>query len=183
VKRVVIRADGSEYIGMGHVMRCLTLAGELEKAGVGVLFLSRNHSAGVARIISDAGVALISLPPALSPAEDLDAAVRAARSFKAGAVICDGYFFDEAYFRGIRAAGLKLAVIDDRADRPMPADLVINENVDATVAMYSGLVGPEVKLLLGSKYSLVRKEFLDRRDIAQAACEGAGRVAEELKRL
>jgi len=165
--KAIIRADGSPAIGMGHVMRCLTLAGELELAGADVLFLSRNFSEGVARTVQSAGIALVSTSSALTPVEDLDATIRAARSFKAGTVIADGYLFDEAYFNGIIGAGLRLVIIDDLADRPMPADLLLNQNVDATPERYAGLVRPDTKLLLGTRYCLVRKEFRARRKIGR----------------
>ena len=35
-----IRADGNEKIGMGHIMRCLTIAEKLREQGEEVLFLT-----------------------------------------------------------------------------------------------------------------------------------------------
>ncbi|NJD03366.1 MAG: UDP-2,4-diacetamido-2,4,6-trideoxy-beta-L-altropyranose hydrolase, partial [Ruminiclostridium sp.] len=41
MKNIAIRCDGNEQIGMGHVMRCLSLAAELAEQGVNVTFFSR----------------------------------------------------------------------------------------------------------------------------------------------
>ena len=38
-----IRADGNEKIGMGHIMRCLTVADALRKQGEEVLFLTADE--------------------------------------------------------------------------------------------------------------------------------------------
>ena len=39
-KRIVIRADGNQQIAMGHVMRCLSIADELQQMGADVIFVT-----------------------------------------------------------------------------------------------------------------------------------------------
>lgn len=49
MNKVAIRCDGSKSIGMGHVMRCLSLASHLKTKQVSVVFISR-YSEGIAKI-------------------------------------------------------------------------------------------------------------------------------------
>ena len=41
---IAFRTDASLQIGSGHVMRCLTLADKLKKAGAKITFITRDHS-------------------------------------------------------------------------------------------------------------------------------------------
>jgi len=44
IKEIIIRADVSNSIGTGHIMRCLTLAGELNKQGAAVSLICREET-------------------------------------------------------------------------------------------------------------------------------------------
>ena len=42
---IFIRADGGREVGSGHIMRCLSIAGALQRRGEEVLFLLADDSA------------------------------------------------------------------------------------------------------------------------------------------
>jgi hypothetical protein len=59
---VLIYTVGSRLTGLGHVKRCLTLAAELKKRGVGAVFATEHETPGVS-IIRDAGFAVYDYHP------------------------------------------------------------------------------------------------------------------------
>jgi UDP-2,4-diacetamido-2,4,6-trideoxy-beta-L-altropyranose hydrolase len=95
---------------------------------------------------------------------------------QAATVVADGYVFDSEYQRTIQDAGLKLLLIDDygHADA-CHAAIVLNQNICADAALYPRR-GAETQLLLGSRYVLLRREFLNRRRPRRPASPLARRI-------
>ena len=62
MRKIVFRADASEKMGSGHVMRCLTLAEALKRNGAVVTFISREHTGNLNHLISKKGFKVIGLP-------------------------------------------------------------------------------------------------------------------------
>lgn len=60
--KVIIRTDASIQIGTGHVMRCLTLAGELRARGATVTFICREFPGHLCDLITSNGFEVIRLP-------------------------------------------------------------------------------------------------------------------------
>ena len=63
--KIVIRADASAHIGSGHVMRCLTLAGQLRKnQGAEVVFIMRELPGNLINLAEQEGFRVLVLPRA-----------------------------------------------------------------------------------------------------------------------
>ena len=60
--KAVFRVDSSNFIGFGHLIRCLTLAKVLRQRGVQCSFICRNHAQNIASKITDSGFRLFLLP-------------------------------------------------------------------------------------------------------------------------
>ncbi len=74
-------------------------------------------------------------------------------------VVLDGYHFLSEYQRRIRDAGFHLLFIDDYGHAPpYSADIVLNQNISADPSLYRERE-PYTKLLLGTRYVLLRREF------------------------
>lgn len=154
-ERVVVRADGSTSIGMGHVMRCLALAHAVGELGGEVRFVCRDLGGVAAARVRAAGFAVDVLPDD----EQDDAGATLAACTERSVVLVDHYGLGPAWWAVVRDA-VPLAAIDDvgRPGLGAGCDLVLNQNVAAPRDEYAG--GAE--LLLGCRYALLRPSYVAR---------------------
>jgi UDP-2,4-diacetamido-2,4,6-trideoxy-beta-L-altropyranose hydrolase len=152
--RILFLADAGPTVGGGHVMRGLTLARALRDEGAACAFLA---PPAVAAVLDAFGtdVARIDIDSPNLPAL-VEAAVGHALAFDA--VVIDHYGLSASNHRAI-ASGKPTLVIDDLADRPLAADLVLDSGPARQAADYDGLVPPDTALLLGPNHAPVRPAF------------------------
>ena len=160
---LLIRADASPEIGTGHVMRCRALAHAWQAAGGGQVIFAMAAAKGAApaleRLLRGEGAELLFVPHPPGSLEDAQYTARAAAAAGARWIVADGYAFDEQYQRTVRGTTQRLVVVDDYGHTERyPADLVLNQNLGAAAALYPDL-GPCTRLLLGTRYTLLRREF------------------------
>lgn len=162
---IVFRADASNVIGSGHVMRCLTLADALRSEGAaGIEFVCRDFPGHLANVIKQRGY-----PARLLPAPDGSAdswlgvsqqrdAAETSQSFAVTPdwLIVDHYAIDSQWESVLRPHCRRLMVIDDLADRPHDCDLLLDHNWLPDMAQrYQALVPHAVRCLLGPEYLLL----------------------------
>jgi len=169
-------------------MRCRTLARELQRRGAAVTFLCRRQPGDLIGLLEQEFpvLALPEQPLAaceglegralygawLGCSQDTDAAQCLQALTEAGItsaswLVADHYGLDARWEAQLLAglAGLdappKLLVIDDLADRPHQADLLLDQNFfgEATEQRYHGLVPPQCRQLLGPHYALLGPEY------------------------
>lgn len=176
-RQIVIRADASDLIGTGHLMRCLTLANEAADRGWSVCFVMRTPMEDIVKRILNSGHSVRTLfnieqqktvtrgairhSHWLAVTQEVDA--RQTRSIvqelKADWVIVDHYALDATWHHIIEQSCKKIFVIDDLADRDLYCSLLLNQNISPSAEAYRGKVSAECKCLIGPKYALLRKEF------------------------
>lgn len=176
--KVVFRVDSSTQIGSGHLMRCLTLAGQLHKEKqADILFLSRDLLGNLTKLVQEQGYRLALLPRAevdksltgyagwLAVTQDKDAkdcidVLREELSIEI--LVVDSYAIDETWERQIRPFVRKIIVIDDLANRKHDCDILLDQNfyLDKNIR-YQGLVPEICQLLLGPQHVLLREEFYE----------------------
>jgi UDP-2,4-diacetamido-2,4,6-trideoxy-beta-L-altropyranose hydrolase len=163
-KRLIVRADASTRIGIGHVMRCLALAQAWQDAGGHVVFVMCVEAPALKARLTSQGMEVIHLSARPATRNDAVQTVGLAQHMGASWVVVDGYHFGTEYQRIIKDAGLRLLFIDDtgHANRYC-ADVVLNQNAHAHEGMYTNREA-YTRLLLGARYILLRREFLGYRD-------------------
>lgn len=175
--RVAFRADASTEIGTGHVMRCLTLANALAERGVMCHFLSRDLPGNLCDRIAASGHRLHRLAAPIGGAvADPEGPAHASwlgLGWHADAADCapilaavapdwlvmDHYALDARWQRAVLPEGCRLLVIDDLADRPHIADVLLDQNLGRKAKDYDELVPVGCTRLIGPRYALLRPEF------------------------
>jgi len=158
--RVVVRADGGAAVGMGHVTRCLALAERLTERGATVTFVTRADTPAVVSRIAGQGCEVVALPGRRDRGADLDALLGRAAAIGARAAVVDVHGFEAAGQAALRAAGLRLTMVDDLGRARFVADVVLNQNLGARAEAYE--VEPYTRLLLGPRYAMLRRAFVGR---------------------
>lgn len=166
MKYVVIRTSASSSMGMGHFMRCLTLAKMLKKTGeVQIGFIcnsdfpinleeqlklekfevskTKEHSLHVfdARIDAECTIELI-------------------KNKKIDWLIIDHYRIDEMWEERLRPVVHKILVIDDLANRKHDCDALLDQNMQSNQGKrYVGLVPQHAELFLGPTFFLLHPDY------------------------
>lgn len=179
-KVLLIRADASVAMGTGHVMRMIALAQAWKRSGGNAVFASANITPPLEQKIRNEGFGMEKINTAPGSREDL-AATRATVSAHAAdgcfvAVALDGYQFDANFQSGLKETGCRLLAVDDygHADA-YQADLVLNQNISAREALYVRR-DRATELLLGPRFALLRREFLDSLTAVRAIPERATKL-------
>ena len=172
IPSLVVRADSTTQIGIGHIMRCIALAQAWQDNGGDVTFLSYCESVGLRKRIMDEGFDFVPIEKPYPDPNDLKRTLLILSNSTNPTnrtnptnltptpwLVIDGYHFTSDYQRQVKEAGHRLLVIDDMAHFDhYYADVVLNQNINAETLQYS--CEPYTRLLLGTRYVLLRREFL-----------------------
>ncbi|SEW03429.1 UDP-2,4-diacetamido-2,4,6-trideoxy-beta-L-altropyranose hydrolase [Chitinophaga arvensicola] len=161
-RKVFFRADGNDKIGLGHVIRSCAMAHML-KEEFECHFFIRNPLPSLRQEILQTCSFIHELPDSIDYIEEAETWKKSLTGNEI--VILDGYHFDTAYQKTIKTAIHKLVCIDDIHAYHFVADAVINHAEGLTYHDYSA--EPYTEFFLGTKYALLRKEFLSSANIGE----------------
>lgn len=169
--QALVRVDSSLQIGVGHLMRCLTLADELRRVGLCVTFACRALPRNMNSLIESRGFSFHALPGddrrdrvdsiLQDWGEDAAATVGILHHLKTvDWLIVDHYGLDRQWERRLRSHARRVMVIDDLANRKHECDLLLDQNFfhDAETR-YSGLIPNSTRTLFGPRFALLRSDF------------------------
>jgi UDP-2,4-diacetamido-2,4,6-trideoxy-beta-L-altropyranose hydrolase len=164
-------------MGTGHAVRCLALAQAWQDAGGRPVFVMARPSSSTVQRISAETIEVFEMASAAGSLDDAKELASLSRRQNARWIVVDGYHFGAAYQRHLKSdpksaetksaktksAKTKLLLIDDMGKAaPYCADIVVNQNLHASENMYSHRE-KYTRLLLGSKYVMLRRNFTARR--------------------
>lgn len=173
---VVIRADANSKIGMGHVMRCLSVADALLKRGEEVLFVTADDTPvplltkkGIPyRVLhTDYADMEAELPGLLCILQELtqraelpeEVLSRMSSQRKDIAILVDSYYVTEKYLAALKKR-ITTIYMDDIYAFSYPVDMLINYNIYGEEMGYEkDTAFADTKLLLGANYVPLREEF------------------------
>jgi UDP-2,4-diacetamido-2,4,6-trideoxy-beta-L-altropyranose hydrolase len=176
IQALLVRADAGPAIGVGHVMRCLALARHWLQAGGQVVFAQNEIGAPLAERLRHEGAELLPIAAVAGSQEDARETVVHAKALGCSWIVADGYAFDAPWQQQIKAAGFRLLLLDDyRHARHYHADVVLNQNASASAELYANR-DTDTRLLLGSKYALLRREFTEGHDAPREIAAKATKI-------
>lgn len=146
---ILIRADSSSQIGLGHIMRDLVLAQQYPNDTI--TFACQNL----------AGNIMDKIPYSLHilNSNDPEELIDVIHALKIEMVIFDHYGIDANYEKYIKEqTGVRILCLDDTY-KPHHCNILLNHNISADENRYKGLVPKNCELRCGSAYTLIRDEF------------------------
>ena len=181
-KLIYIRVDSSFQIGSGHVERCITLSKELKKKGMKVHFICRAHCGSIESRIKSEGFDVTMLPinqntlnkSDLKPKfnythwlgtnwkRDAKDIIHILLKKKPKWLIIDHYAIDFNWENLVKSfMDINIMVIDGLANRKHNCEILLDHTYSNNGKLkWDGLVPSNCKLLLGTKYTLLRPEFI-----------------------
>ncbi len=171
-------------MGIGHIMRCLTLAECLREDGVDIQFVCRDHAGNMADFLRQRSVDVALLPRSGSAhasaadedyanwlgatqPEDAEQTIQALRGAHVEWLIVDHYGIDAEWESRLRAHADNVLVVDDLANRRHDCDILHDQNFStSTQDRYRGLIPADCRRLYGPKFAMLRPEYRQKRGSA-----------------
>jgi UDP-2,4-diacetamido-2,4,6-trideoxy-beta-L-altropyranose hydrolase len=177
MSQIVIRADASSQIGTGHVMRCLALAHAARTRGLTVSFVCAELLDALEERLLAASFPIHRIDATPGSMEDAEWTSQLARDSQR--LVLDGYRFDDEFEAKLKAnlehSGTCILAFDDEGRQAHGSvDVILNQNHGAEqFALYYSSTATQ---LLGSRFALLRPEFLKWQTWERKAPERISRI-------
>ena len=179
--KVLFRCDGSTAMGLGHILRCISLAKNLLKQNVQCMFVLRTHEkrsyyepimGSIATVFLDSEVTPVpdnmNNPKAIketwlgvSEEKELNDLTSIMLDYRPNILVIDHYAYNNFLTSALNIFA-PLAVVDDLNNRTIQCDIIINHNLGFEKDHYKNCYnknGDVPKLLLGPEYCMIESNF------------------------
>ncbi|MFY9107212.1 UDP-2,4-diacetamido-2,4,6-trideoxy-beta-L-altropyranose hydrolase [Aliarcobacter cryaerophilus] len=152
---ILVRADSSSYIGTGHIMRDLVLAKEYKNENI--IFATQDLVGNINHKIEEENYKI-----ELLKSNDFEELNKLVKKFEIDMIIIDNYDIDYNFEKKLKEdnSSLKIFVLDDTYEKHF-CDILLNHNIYADEKKYKNKVPENCELRCGSRYILLRDEFLE----------------------
>jgi len=154
IRNILFRADSSSTIGIGHIMRDLVLAKQYPEANI--TFATQDLNGNINHKIIEAGYKLEILK-----SDDLSELEELIKKLAIDMIVIDHYGIDYNFEEQLKNKNptLKIMVLDDTYEKHH-CDILLNHNIYGDETKYKELVPQNCELRCGSKFTLLRDEFI-----------------------
>ena len=151
-KLAIFVFEASPIIGAGHAIRSTVLSDALVEEGWSCKIVTTSTT--------------YDFLPKLGRFERIEPDDFQNTPCKCDLLVIDNYELDHTYESQFRSYAKKIMVIDDLANRNHDCDILLDQTYGRDANDYKDLVPQHCKILAGSDYVLLRKEFIKLRPIA-----------------
>ena len=155
---VAFRVDGNSQIGMGHTMRCISIADQLRTRGLSIVFITSSHDTD--GLLGEYGYDHIALENSyLDKNGELDRLISILEELQVKLVLVDSYETDTTYLQPLHNQ-FSVATFGKHTQYTASFDLLIDYNIQYDAAEYAKLQNNDRQLLLGAQYTPLRSQFV-----------------------
>jgi len=170
VNKIYFRVECTPKLGIGHFMRCISLANELIKNNK-IYFLHSNNFIKNYKKFGDKRIKYLKIKTNINVDKfrvnskknqilDAEEIIKLLDyNKKNNIMIVDCYSIDHIWEEKVKKKLNKLIVIDDLANRIHNCDYLIDQTINRKKLSYIRITNSKCKLLLGSKYSIIRRQY------------------------
>lgn len=146
---LLIRADSSSTLGLGHIMRCLILCQQYPDATI--TFACQNLSGNI--------IDTIPYPVHILSTNEPQELITLIQKLNIDQIIFDHYGIDKIFEKYIKEqTAVTILSLDDTYQKHH-CDILLNHNICADASRYDGLVPLHCELRCGGEFTLIRDEF------------------------
>lgn len=156
---ILIRSDSSSTIGTGHIARDLVLVEQYKEHNI--TFATRALKGNINQKIIEAGYNIEILKN-----NSFDELNRVIKKNSIDMIVIDHYGIDHNFEKKLKENNnnLKIFAFDDTYNKHY-CDILLNPNIYGDLNRYKNLVINSCEIRCGAKFTLLRKEFIDEKNV------------------